>query len=155
MSYRISGLPLAPFAPLFALDDETLGAMRAKRVSASADRGFPCRVSLVDAREGEDLILLHHVSHDVATPFRSAFAIYVRAGAEEAEPYVDRAPPVFEGRPLALRGFDAEGMLRHAALAAPGESDPAIRALFSRDDIAYIHAHNAAHGCFAARIDRN
>ena len=102
MSYRISGLPLAPF-----------------------------------------------------TPFRSAFAIYVRAEAEEAEPYVDRAPPVFEGRPLALRGFDAEGMLRDARLAAPGESDPAIRALFERADIAYIHAHNAAHGCFAARIDRN
>ena len=37
----------------------------------------------------------------------------------------------------------------------PYVDDPAIRALFERADIAYIHAHNAAHGCFAARIDRN
>jgi Protein of unknown function (DUF1203) len=27
--------------------------------------------------------------------------------------------------------------------------------LFANSDIAYIHAHNAAHGCFAARIDRS
>ena len=46
-------------------------------------------------------------------------------------------------------------MLRDARLAAAGEADGAIRALFERDDVAYIHAHNAAHGCYAARIDRN
>jgi hypothetical protein len=46
-------------------------------------------------------------------------------------------------------------MLQDAKLAAPDEAGRAIRALFDRDDIAYIHAHNAAHGCFAARIDRN
>jgi hypothetical protein len=155
MIYRISGLPLAPFAALFDLDDATLATMQAQRVVAGADRGWPCRVSLVDAREGETLMLVHHVSHDVATPYRSAYAIYVRADAELAEPYVDCTPPVFEGRPLALRGFDADGMLRDAKLAPPGEADPAIRALFSWDEIAYIHAHNAAHGCFAARIDRN
>ena len=31
----------------------------------------------------------------------------------------------------------------------------AIRALFDNPAIAYIDAHNAAHGCFAARIERN
>ncbi len=32
--------------------------------------------------------------------------------------------------------------------------DAAIRTLFTDDAIAYIHAHNAAHGCFAAKVDR-
>ena len=31
----------------------------------------------------------------------------------------------------------------------------AIRDLFADPAIAYIAAHNAAHGCFAARIERN
>ena len=154
MTYRITGLPMAPFAPLFDLDDEGLAAHGAIRVTADADRGYPCRVSLVDAREGDELILLNHVSHDVATPYRTAYAIYVRADAQEPEPFVDRTPPVFEGRPLSLRGFDEDGMLRGALLAAPGEADGMIRTLLDRDEIAYIHAHNAAHGCFAARIDR-
>lgn len=68
--------------------------------------------------------------------------------------YVDQTPPVFEGRPLGLGGFDAEGMLQDARLALPGEADAAIRALFANPAIAYIHAHNAAHGCFSAKVER-
>ena len=58
------------------------------------------------------------------------------------------------GRPLGLRGFDSGAMLLDARLAAAGEADAAIGQLFANPAIAYIHAHNAAHGCFVARIDR-
>jgi len=154
MTYAINGLDPDAFAPLFALDDAQLAARGARRVVASADHGFPCRISLEDARAGEELILLHHTSHDVDTPYRSAYAIYVRCGVE-ASAYVDTTPPVFDGRPIALRGFDAANMLQGARLAGPGEADAAIRDLFADDAIAYIDAHNAAHGCFAARVTRD
>ena len=154
MSYRITGLDPAPFGPLFALSDAELAVRGARRVTAASDRGCPCRVSLHDAHAGEELILLHHVSHDVATPFRSAYAIYVRADAEQAD-YVGELPPVFAGRPLGLRGFDGDGTLRDARLALPGEAEEKISDLFANPDIAYIHAHNAAHGCFAAKVERH
>lgn len=154
MTYRITGLEPDRFTPLFALGDAELAARNACRVTAAAARGYPCRISLEDAGEGEELILLHHTSHDVATPYRSAYAIYVRKDVAAAD-YVDTTPPVFEGRPLGLRGFDAEGILRDARLALPGEADARIRDLLDNPAIAYIHAHNAAHGCFAARIDRH
>lgn len=154
MTYMISGLSPDPFAPLFAMNDAELAEHHARRVTATSDRGFPCRVSLEDARAGEALILLHHVSHAVATPYRSAYAIYVRPDVETAT-YRDALPPVFEGRPLALRAFDSAGMLQTARLAGPGEADGAIRDLFADDGISYIDAHNAAHGCFAARIERD
>lgn len=64
-------------------------------------------------------------------------------------------PPVFDGRPIALRAFTAGGMLHSAALALPGQADVKIRELFADAQIDYIHAHNAAHGCFSARIDRD
>jgi hypothetical protein len=54
-----------------------------------------------------------------------------------------------------LRGFDREGALAEARLAAPGDADAAIRALLAVPAIAYINAHNAAAGCFAARIERD
>jgi hypothetical protein len=155
MAYRISGLDPEPFAAFFAMDDAELNSHGARRVIASASRGFPCRVSLEDAREGEALILLHHVSHDVPTPYRSAYAIYVREAAVQAGPFIDCTPPVFAGRPLGLRGFDGDGNLRDARLALPGEADAGIRDLFAQPQIAYIDAHNAAHGCFAARIERD
>jgi len=154
MSYRITGLDRASFAELFDMNDTALAERGAVRVTAAADKGWPCRISLEDAKAGEELILLNHVSHDVATPYRSSYAIYVRKAAELSAQFVDETPPVFEGRPMAFRAFDAAGMLRNAALALPGQADEKIRALFAQDEIAYIHAHNAAHGCFSARIER-
>lgn len=154
MTYRITGLARDDFAPLFEMDDEALAARGALRVTATADKGFPCRVSLEDAKAGETLILLHHTSHDVATPYRSSYAIYVREKVREAATFEGAPPPVFEGRPLGLRAFDEKGMLRDAALALPGEADAKIRDLFANVEIAYIDAHNAAHGCFAARVER-
>jgi hypothetical protein len=154
MTYKISGLSPDAYAHLFAMDDDQLAAINARRVTATACKGFPCRVSLEDAREGERLILFHHVSHDVATPYRSAYAVYIREAAGSAAEYVDETPPVFDGRPIALRAFDADGNLRNAGLALPGQADARIRELFEAQEIAYIHAHNAAHGCFSAAIER-
>lgn len=154
MTYRIMGLQRGQFATLFKMDDAELAVHGARRVEAAADKGWPCRISLEDAKAGESLILLNHVSHDVATPYRSVYAIYVREAANAPAEYVDETPPVFEGRPMAFRAFDGEGMLRNAALALPGQADAKIRELFASADIAYIHAHNAAHGCFAAKVER-
>lgn len=154
MTYMIEGLASDQFAPLFALNDTELAAINARRMTATSDRGFPCRISLDDAKAGEEVILLHHVSHDVDTPFRSAYAIYVRAGVDAAT-YRDALPPAFAGRTMAFRGFDAAGMLVAAQL-APGEAgDDVIRALFANPSIAYIHAQYATNGCFAARIERD
>ena len=113
---------------------------------------FPCRVSLVDRPVGEDVILLNHVSHDVANPYRASHAIFV-ANAERAE-FVDKVPPVFEPRVLSLRAFDKDGMMADALITQPGEADAGIRKLFANPEIVTIHAHNAARGCFSAKIER-
>ena len=155
MTYRIKGLSRGEFEKYFSMSDAELAEHRAQLVVAESDRGYPCRVSLENARRGERLLLLHHTSHDVETPFRSSFAIYVREVAEDVPDYVDSLPPVFEGRPLALRGYSADGMLKNARLALAGDADGVIRELFADQDIAYIEAHNAAHGCFAAHIERD
>ena len=75
MTYRIEGLRRADFARLFAMSDAELAAQNALRVTATGP-GYPCRVSLDDAKAGEQLILLNYTSHDVATPYRSTYAIY-------------------------------------------------------------------------------
>ena len=153
MTYTISGLPPSQFALLFKLNDAELAERGAMRVVATANPGFPCRISLADAQVGETVIVLHHVSHDVATPYRAAYAIYVRDTYDCAS-FANCLPPVMRARPLGLRGFDSGAMLLDARLAAAGEADAAIGQLFANPAIAYIHAHNAAHGCFVARIDR-
>jgi hypothetical protein len=154
MTYRISGIAPERYARFFGMPDEALAVEGIVRVRADVKPGFPCRITLEDAEPGETLLLLNHEDHSAATPYRSAYAIFVRENAERAAVIEDALPAVFVNRPIALRGFDAEGMLRGATLALAGDADARIRELFAREEIAYIHAHNAAHGCFAARVDR-
>ena len=152
MAYRIAGIDPEPFKPLFALPDAELAECGVVRMTVTKKPSFPCRISLIDREVGEQVLLLNHVSHDAANPYRASHAIFV-ADAERAE-FVDQVPPVFESRILSLRGFDDQGMMADALLAQPGEADAGIRSLFANPDIAYIHAHNAARGCFSARIER-
>ena len=155
MTYRIEGLAPEAFAPLFDLDDAALAERKAVRVTADSPSGYPCRISLTDATPGEALLLLNHVSHDAAGPFRTAYGIYVRKDAGEAARFEDEVPVYLDRRTLGLRGFDAEGMLKGGLLAMPGEADARIRELFDQPAVATIHAHNAALGCFLAKIERN
>jgi hypothetical protein len=154
MSYVVRGLDPAQFEPLFGLSDEELEKRGAVRMTVTSPT-FPCRVSLTDRALGESVLLVNHVSHDVANPYRAAHAIFIAEADQDAAEYVDEVPPVFEKRVLSLRGFDAHGMMADALLTQPGEADAGIRKLFANPAIETIHAHNAARGCFSARIERN
>ena len=153
MTYRITGLDPAPYKPLFGLSDDELAERGVVRMTVT-EPTFPCRVSLADRAIGESVLLLNHVSHDVANPYRATHAIFVTEGAEQAAEYVDQVPPVFEKRVLSLRGFDKDGMMTDAVLTQLGEADAGIRKLFSNPEIEMIHAHNATRGCFSAKIER-
>ena len=155
MSYVVRGLDPAPFRPLFGLSDEQLAERGVVRMSVTEKPSFPCRVSLTDREFGETVLLLNHVSHDVANPYRASHAIFVVEGVEEAAEFVDEVPPVFAPRVLSLRAFDADGMMADAILSQPGETEAGIRKLFANPEIVTIHAHNAARGCFSAKIERN
>jgi hypothetical protein len=154
MTYVVRGLDPAPYRHLFGLPQEELAKQGVVRMSVD-DPTYPCRVSLTDRAEGESVLLLNHVSHDVANPYRASHAIFVTEADEAPAEYVDRVPPVFETRVMSLRGFDKDGMMADAILTQPGEADAGIRQLFANPETATIHAHNATRGCFSAKIERN
>jgi hypothetical protein len=155
MTYRITGLDPAPYKPLFGLSEHELAERGVVRMTVTEKPNFPCRVSLTDRDIGESVLLLNHVSHDVANAYRASHAIFVTEGAVEAAEFIDKVPPVFDARVLSLRGFNKEGMMADAILTQPGEADAGIRKLFSNPEIETIHAHNATRGCFSAKIERN
>lgn len=153
MSYVVRGLDPKPYAELFGLPDDELAERGVVRMTVTSPT-FPCRVSLTDREIGESVLLLNHVSHEVAGPYRASHAIFVTEGATEPAKFVDEVPPVFKKRVLSLRGFDKDGMMAEAILTQPGEADAGIRKLFENPNIEAIHAHNATRGCFSAKIER-
>ena len=155
MTYRITGIDPAPYRHLFGLSDDELAGHGVVRMTVTEKPSFPCRVSLTDRDIGESILLVNHLSHDTANPYRTSHAIFVTEAIVEPAEYIDEVPPAFVPRVLSLRGFDKDGMMADAILTQPGEADDGIRKLFANPEIETIHAHNATRGCFAARIERN
>src|SRR3954452_2934232 len=138
MSFRITGLPAENFDHLFALSDPELqeeGAVRKKAPGA-----VPCRISLTDATPGEEVILTNYEHHAVDSPYRMRFAIYVRKG-EKTYDALDEVPQQLRTRTLAVRSFDASGMMVDRDLAEGTNLDPAIERLFADPRATYLHLH--------------
>jgi hypothetical protein len=154
MSFRITGLDPTPFRRLYGLPDDELARLGAKRCLADAKPGFPDRVELRDAEPGEAVLLLNYVHQPAETPYKASHAIFVREGAETPCEAVDETPECLRIRAISLRAFDASGFMVGADLADGRELEAAIERLFADPAAAYIHAHYAKRGCYAARIDR-
>ena len=154
MDFRICALPRAEFEPYFAMTDAELHRHGARRCRADRQPGYPCRVSLEDARVGEPMLLLHYEHQAVSTPYRSSHAIYVRECATQALPKTNEVPQMLRLRLLSVRAFGRDGMMLDADVVEGRELEPVLERLLSLDGAAYLHLHNARPGCYAARVDR-
>ena len=154
MSFRITGLSPEPFRHLFGLSDTELHRHGARRTVADTKPGYPDRIELRDAEPGERLILVNHTHQPADNPYRASHAIFVLEGAETAYDRVDEVPEVLACRPISLRAFGNDDFLLAADLAEGDTIAKTIEALFADPRTAYIQAHYAKPGCFAARVDR-
>ena len=154
MSFRITGLDPAPFRRLFGLSEEKLAAHGARRLAADAKPGFPDRVELRDLEVGETALLLNFIHQPADTPYRSCHAIFVREGAAERYDAVDEIPSVLRGRTLSLRAFDPHGDMVDADLVEGRALAGLVERFLDDPQVAYLHAHYAKRGCYAALIER-
>ena len=154
MSFRIHALPANDFQYLSTLSEAELFARLIRRMVADKRPGFPCRVSLEDARPGETVFLLNYVHQPADSPFRASHATYVREGVPTAAPAPGEVPDMIRNRLISLRAFDDEGMLTAADVADGADVPAAIETMFANPDVACIHLHFAKQGCYAARVDR-
>lgn len=154
MSFVVSALPADAFQPLFGLSDEALAERGIQRRIVDGP-GSPCRITLEDAPVGETVLLMNYEHQPADTPFRSRHAIFVREGAADRSFAPGEIPPAFAARRfLSLRAFDAQGMMVDADITPTVELPQAIDRLLANPEAAYLHAHYAGAGCYAARIDR-
>lgn len=154
MAFRISGLSPEPFRPLFGLSDDALAEKGVRRIVAEPGASMPDRIELRDARPGEAVLLLNYVHQSADTPFRASHAIFVLEHAAATKVSDNALPPALATRLLSLRAFDADDMMIAADIAEAEGAIGLIEAMLADPAVAYLHAHYARWGCYAARIDR-
>ena len=153
-SFRLVGLSADNFTPFFAMSDAELAALGAQRVRADESPGFPCRISLVDAEVGEQLLLLPFEHLSARSPYRASGPVYVRARARRAvlEPGV--IPPYVTRRLMSVRAYDAGDMMLAGEVCEGADVHATLERLMGDDAVAYVHLHNARRGCFSCRVER-
>jgi len=154
MSFRILGIDPRQFSHLYGLSNTDLAAAGAQRYVVNAKPGFPDRVEVRDMDIGEHAILLNYEHQPADTAYRSRHAIFVREGANRALDAIDVVPDALRIRPISLRGFGENGEMVDADLGDGNALAPLIKRLFENPAIAYLQAHYAKRGCYAARIVR-
>ena len=155
MTFRILPLPLAPFQPLFALDDEALFAIGARRMIADAPNSAPCRVSLTDAPVGEGLLLVNHshLTHP-ASPYRATGPIFVGETAVEADLEPGVVPDMVSRRLLSVRVYDTDWMMIDADVVEGADLHGRLTTWFADPGVEDIQIHTARRGCYLARAVR-
>jgi hypothetical protein len=153
MLFRISGLSPAPFRHLFGLSDAELAAAGARRCRVDGP-GFPDRIALRDLEPGDSALLVNYVHQPADNPYRASHAIFVREGGEDTCDVVDEVPAALRSRTLSLRAFAADDTMVDADLVEGADLPALIARFFADPAVAYLHAHYARRGCYAARIDR-
>lgn len=153
-SFQLVGLPAEPFEPLFHLADSKLAALGAKRVIASEHPGYPCRISLLDAEVGEELLLLTYAHHRVASPYQASGPIYVRRGARQRILEAGEVPDYVSRRLISVRAYDSAHMMVAADVSDGADVGPRIEAFLLDERVGYVHLHNAKRGCFSCLAAR-
>ena len=154
MSFRIAGLSAEPFRHLYGMSDAELGSRGVRRHRVDEKPGFPDRIEMRDLDIGETALLLNYAHQPADTPYRSSHAIFVREGAETSYDAVDTIPEVLACRTLSLRAFDAAHMMTDADVTEGRYAHDLVVRLLKDERTAYIQAHYAKRGCYAARIER-
>ena len=154
MSFQVRALPAREFESLFGQSEAALRQAGVVVQMADAKPGFPCRVSLRDAEPGERVLLLNYEHQKAATPYRSAHAIYVIDGAEEAKPEAGDVPEELASRLLSVRAFSEDGMILGAEVVEGRQAAPLFERMLADPRVGYLHVHYAKYGCYAARVER-
>ena len=153
-SFQIVALSPTPFEPLFALSTDALAARGIRRVRAAAGAGFPCRVGLVDADAGDELLLLPFEHQPANSPYRASGPIYVRVGAQQRTMAVGEIPASVRRRQISVRAYDADDMIVGAEVCEGGSVAAEIERLLRDPAVRYLHLHNAKRGCYSCLVRR-
>jgi Protein of unknown function (DUF1203) len=152
--YRMTGLNPRDFSHLVGLDEVKLREFGATRTVAVEEDGYPCRVSLMDARVGDPLLLLNFTHLHTHSPYASRTAIYINERATYAGEFVDTVPPMLQRRLLSVRAYDGADMMIDADVVDGKIAEETIARFLSNQGVRFLQIHFAKRGCFAARVDR-
>ena len=146
--FKITGISYEDTAYLFDLNDEDLKKINARRIIVDKKPGYPCRVSLEDANEGEEVILFSYKHLAKKTPYASFGPVFVRKNARTAQLRENEIPVMLDHRSLSLRAYDHETMMIDARTIHGSDLRKTLQEIFLNKNVEFVQIHNSGPGCY-------
>lgn len=154
IAFRFEALSKDIFQSLLELNEEELACHNARWLAVDSNPGYPCRVSLEDAKVGERVLALSYMYHDVPSPYRASGPIFVRENANTKKSQTNEVPNMLRHRLLSVRGYNSTHFMIDAQVVQGTELENIIEKQFGNGAIEYLHIHNANPGCFNCAVYR-
>ncbi|MFM2485616.1 DUF1203 domain-containing protein [Celerinatantimonas yamalensis] len=153
-NFLIKALTTDSFHELMLKNNDELKLFDAAWFTVDAEPGYPCRVSLTDAKIGERVLALSFCHHNVNSPYKASGPIFVREKAQMAKLDINEVPEMLRHRLLSVRAYNSGKLMIGAEVVQGKVLESAIDRQFQNRDVEYIHIHNANPGCFNCSVYR-
>ena len=152
--FRFVALEIEKFLSLMVLSDVELESHHAKWMTVDEEPGYPCRVSLEDAKIGERVLFMPYWHHDVKSAYRAMGTVLVRENAKTTKLEVNNVPKMLLHRVLSLKAYDSNNMMVDHDIGMGPELEYKLKDQFHNPKVEYIHLHYASPGCFCSVVNR-
>jgi hypothetical protein len=120
----------------------------------------PCRVSLTAFTQGQDVrLLIAYSPFTIDNAFNQPGPIFIHKKEIESYSDIHNFPPEIKADkvnfPLSLIGYSKDQTMIFTKLVGDEDADLLIPKIFeTHSEVEYLHARNAAAGCFICKIER-
>jgi len=154
MQIRFQALPTDHVKALQNGAPDAYGLKPERRVSDGD--GVPCRHCLRNVAAGEDYLVLAYRPFPELQPYAETGPIFLHAEECERAEEGEAVPEMLSSSDYIVRGYGADDRIvcGTGAVTPTDEIASRARALFERDDIAYVHVRSARNNCYQCRIEQ-
>ncbi len=153
--YKITALPTEEVRAYQAGGTDAYG--NAPERAVSDGQGNPCRHCLQHIPKDAEMLILAHRPFAETQPYAETGPIFLCANPCERHEDAEEFPAVLTSSPdYLIKGYGNDDRIVYGTgvVTPTDQMDEAIRNIFGRPDIAYIHVRSARNNCYQARIDR-
>lgn len=153
--FKITALPTPQVRALQAGGPDAYGASPEHAVSKGA--GNPCRHCLQNIPEGQEMLILAHRPFPEAQPYAETGPIFLCASPCKRYEGTELPEILTTSPDYLIKGYGLDDRIVYGTgvIAPTDQIGAAVKDIFARADIAYVHVRSARNNCYQARIDRS
>jgi hypothetical protein len=125
-----------------------------QKIVVDQSPGYPCRLSLKDAKVGEEVYLFSHRPFEGQNPYCEIGPVFVHAEATQARLAPNEIPDAIKCRPVIVRSYSADETLLSGDPADRENVEQVIEQCLDRDGVDFLHIRAALTGCYLCKVER-